>query len=334
MKFNYLLSVLEIMILFSACSGQQKGCVLEGEIHGLINPAIYVVSMSETNTKIDTLLTQEGKFQYTAFCDSLQPYVIYMEEASTYFTVWAKNGEKIRISGDVAAPEFIQVKGNETNDLLTAFRTDSSTDKTRIQSAGIFIKAHPSSIAALVLIQDYLIQTEDAELLGKNLALIESPARENPLFKRLESYHQLLLQTAVGASAPDFSVVDTQGDTLTLASFKDQYVLLAFGASTCESCNKDCPALKKIHQKQAKKKIAVLSLVFDEDRNAWKKSPPECKISWKQAVDSYGLASPLIRAYNIHSLPDYYLLDSNHHILLAHATLNEIETILAQKTEN
>ena len=157
------------------------------------------------------LLSKEGEFRYVSSSDSVEPVILYMEEDSVWMTVWAKNGETICIEGNANDPELIEFTGNEINDLLTDFRqsnkdiikernnTDDALRKTEldrilIQKSRDFIHEHPSSIASLVLIQDYILQSGDTAMMGETLSLIEGPAKENQLYSRLETVYCHLVQ--------------------------------------------------------------------------------------------------------------------------------------------
>lgn len=360
MRVNFLFYILLFITTLTAC-GDKKTYLLEGDINGLTNPTIYIVTSSDNETRVDSVLAKDGKFTFTSSSDSLKPVIIYMEDQSVWITVWAQNGEKIRLSGDVAYPELFEANGNEINDLLTEFRQNNkdiikercdindliksgdetqsqqkaALEQTLVKNAGSFIKEHPTSIAGLVLIQDYLMENEKPAVLRDYLSRIESPAKEDHLYTLLNAACQRLEQTAVGTPAPDFSVVDTKGDTLTLASFKNHYLILAFESFACEACKEDYPILKTIYKDYHKKDVDILSLAFDEDPVEWKEKTKEHTISWLQVLDKQGLASPLLPLYNVNTIPDYFLMDKEGKIIAAHASLNDIQQKLrGLKTKN
>jgi cytochrome oxidase Cu insertion factor (SCO1/SenC/PrrC family) len=323
--------------------------LLEGNITGLTKSAVYIVTSFGNETKVDTILSKNGKFEYVSSYDSVKPVIIYMEEKNVWITVWVRDGETVKISGNVNYPELIEATGNEISNLLTEFKQDnkeiikertslddkdplkrSDLDRTIMTNVGNFIEKHPASIASLVLMQDYLIENEKVEVLGDYLSLIESPAREDPLFTRLNAAYNRILQTSVGNPAPDFSVVDSKGDTLTLQSFKGAYLLLAFENSTCRACKDDYPVLKKISTDYSKKKLHLLSFVFDEDGDLWKKTVEEYNIKWPQVIDKYGLASPLLTLYNVNTIPHYYLIDKEGKIVASHGSIEEIQQLLKE----
>ena len=61
-----------------------------------------------------------------------------------------------------------------------------------------------------------------------------------------------------GDRAAEFvQVVDGSGKALSLKRFKDQVVVVTFGASWCEPCKKELPAYEKLAQKYQKRGASV-----------------------------------------------------------------------------
>ncbi|GHV56095.1 hypothetical protein FACS1894182_01960 [Bacteroidia bacterium] len=203
MKVKFILYILLIVLLVDACR-DEKNYLLEGNITGLADPVLYIESLGNQGVKVDTVFSKDGEFKYEASSDSIQPVLIFMEDGSVWMTVWAKNGQVVEISGNAECPELIISNGNEINDLLTKFRQENlniikernnTDDEARrkelmqilIHNSQIFIRKHPSSIASLVLIQDYLMESENLTVVIEALSLIESPAKDNALYRQLQA---------------------------------------------------------------------------------------------------------------------------------------------------
>jgi hypothetical protein len=188
--------------LLGAC-GDEKSYWLEGNITGLSDPVLYIEPFGYPNARRDTVFAKAGEFRYEASADSIQPVLIFMEDGAVWVTVWAENGQVIEISGDVEYPELMKFNGNEINELLTEFRqsnreiikerNDTGDEKRKeelllllIRNSQIFIREHPQSIASVVLIQDYLMESNDLRIVADALAGIESPAKDSPLYRLLQ----------------------------------------------------------------------------------------------------------------------------------------------------
>lgn len=66
------------------------------------------------------------------------------------------------------------------------------------------------------------------------------------------------------APAPDFSLQDEKGNTVTLSDLHGQPVILHFWASWCPYCKKLQPALERFHQQHKEKGLTVLGVNFRE----------------------------------------------------------------------
>ncbi len=358
------------LILFIVSCKKQEGYVIDGRIKGLENSSIVIRSTQELSLHWDTIQTdKDGRFTFKSTSDSLNPVIIYMKKGEVWATVWAQNDNKINLSGNVAYPELIIAKGGKTNDLLAKFKeknkklliekwdlqlkhssllggTDSlhtDFDGTEYSSKIVnlnqqlknevedFIRQNPTSVASLVLIQDYLIDFEDPESVREYLSLISGEALENQLFRKLDKLNKQLLQVTVGYEAPDFSVIDTRKDTLCLDTFKDRYLLLAFAASWCEMCKQENLELAKLRSTFKEDQLGMLTISLDVNSNDWKEMAEEDKITWLQVIDNREWGSEMVSRYNVTSVPFNILIDKERKIAARGLTTDSLTIILKNK---
>ena len=353
-KRNYLFYILLVFLVFTACKEEREEYAVDGNITNLSNDNLYIVSQSDSGMKIDTIRATEGHFQYTSVSDSTTSNLIYMEEGKVWITIWAKNKEQIKIAGDANYPELIEVRGSEINNLLTEFkfqnkdiikeRCDLKDAKNPDNSARIntidqllrekaegFIKKHPFSLASLVLIQDYLVDNNQGKV-DQYLSLIEGEVRNDSLYKRLSMITEKYNRTIVGNPAPDFSLITTKDDTISLETFKDKYLLLTFEASWCPVCKDDYKALVEIRKKYPKKryKLEMLTIALDKDVEDWEKVVKDEKLDWYQVIDNNGLASEMLSLYNVSTISNNFLIDKEGIILAKDISTDSIKTLLKE----
>jgi peroxiredoxin len=368
---KYLLNSIVILLctlVFASCK-DTNSYTIKGNLTGIENPDLYIVIRTDSTARIDTIRSKAGKFKFKSESENFQPVVIYMEKGNVWMTVWAKNGEKIVLTGDVNYPELILVKGGEINNLLSDFKIRHKAaikekgdlrDKILINSkennvtgaeiANVqflsqiknidqslkdhvmdFIKLHPSSIASLILIQDFLLDIENASDIEPALSLITGEAMENDLYARLQAWSAKSRQTEVGKPAPDFSLLSTKKDTIRLETFKNKYLLLIFAASWSQFCESDYPEWLAIRKAFPKKKLGMLTISLDENKSDWEKKIKEKKFTWTQVIENTGWSSAMVSLYNVSEIPCNYLIDKDKKIIGSNIPIDSIRSILTAK---
>jgi len=369
MKTAYYIYLLLLALIVISCE-DKNSYILKGNIKGLQSSELYIVS--STNLHIDTIRAKSGKFTYRSKSQTVEPLLIYMENTSVWITLWVQNGEKFTLTGDANYPEMIMVKGGEINKLITEFKTEnlalikekcdlrdklsahieqpeeSNTNINNVQfvsqiknvdqilktRAQDFVETHASSIAALVMIQDYILDIENASDIQPYLDFLTEEVKANPLYDKLQTLCSNDLQTKVGQPALDFRIKDVHNDTISLETFKDKYLILTFATSQCEFCIPDYTELQDIKNTFPEKDLAILTISLDENKEDWKKLAQENKINWAQAIDSTSWASEIASLYNVMSLPCNYLIDKEGIIVGSKLRVDSIQTILTEKLKN
>lgn len=81
--------------------------------------------------------------------------------------------------------------------------------------------------------------------------------------------HRQKSRTAMGgaihAIAPDFSLADLNGQTLSLAQFRGKVVLLNFWATWCEPCRAEIPELVKLQNSYRQPGLQIVGISMDDD---------------------------------------------------------------------
>lgn len=68
-----------------------------------------------------------------------------------------------------------------------------------------------------------------------------------------------------GTQAPDFQAVDlTRGDTVTLARYRGQVVLLNVWATWCEPCRIEMPSMERLHHELGPAGLRIVAVSIDE----------------------------------------------------------------------
>ena len=143
-----------------------------------------------------------------------------------------------------------------------------------------------------------------------------------------EMNKSLVLQP--GQPAPDFTLHDPDGQSVSLSQFKGKVVLLDFWASWCGPCIGDLETLRKIKKKTATQPVVFLNVSLDANEGAWKKAIDKHQIQGVH-VRSDGAVT---QAYNVSGIPRYYLVDPQGLIVEDRLRVGDIDEVVAKIEEN
>ena len=164
--------------------------------------------------------------------------------------------------------------------------------------------------------------------------------QDNPYPEYTEVVEEVVRETAKlkpGQPAPDFTLDDLQGQSVSLSDFKGQAVFLDFWASWCGPCIGAVPYLEELKQRTRDQKVVFLNISLD--------SADE----WHPAVDEHGLTGVHVHApggwqaavaqlYQIRSIPSYFLVGPDgrmdgrvNHVFDVEGVIARIEEVVSGK---
>jgi peroxiredoxin len=125
--------------------------------------------------------------------------------------------------------------------------------------------------------------------------------------------------------APDFTLLDSKGEKISLSDYKGKIVIVDFWATWCPPCRRGIPDLIDI-QKEFRDKVVVLGISLDIDT----------KDKVIPFIESFGInypvlfASPeVVQAYgNIDSIPTTFIIDKSGNIIDQYIGLTPKETYI------
>ena len=134
--------------------------------------------------------------------------------------------------------------------------------------------------------------------------------QDNPYPAYTEAVEEVVRETAQlkpGQPAPDFTLDDLQGRSISLSDFKGQAVFLDFWASWCGPCIGAVPHLEQLKQRARDQQVVFLNISLD---------PAD---EWHQAVEEHGLTGVHVHApggwqaavaqlYQVRGIPSYFLV--------------------------
>jgi thiol-disulfide isomerase/thioredoxin len=134
-----------------------------------------------------------------------------------------------------------------------------------------------------------------------------------------------------GDEAPEISLPDTDGKTITLSSTRGTIVLLDFWASWCSPCRQENPNLVKAFNKYSGKGFRIFQVSLDKTKEDWVKGIKDDNLSqWIHVSDLKYWNSLVVPMYKIESIPYNLLLDKDGKIIALNLRGESLQKKLAE----
>ena len=113
----------------------------------------------------------------------------------------------------------------------------------------------------------------------------------------------------VGVQAPDFTLTDMDGRSVTLSKYRGKVVMLNFWATWCPPCRAEVPSIEKLYRRMQGKDFALLAVnVENNGRDSVAAFAKEIPISFPVLLDPDHRVTTL---YQVNGIPQTYILDKN-----------------------
>jgi len=110
-----------------------------------------------------------------------------------------------------------------------------------------------------------------------------------------------------GFAAPDFSLSDSSGNTITLSELQGKPVIINIWASWCTPCRAEMPALQKLHEDFKDKGLVILAVnsTIQDSMDSAVAFAEEYNLTFPILFDSTGSVTDL---YDVRALPSTYFI--------------------------
>lgn len=112
-----------------------------------------------------------------------------------------------------------------------------------------------------------------------------------------------------GFLAPDFTLQNTDGETVRLSDLKGKVVLLNLWASWCPPCKAEMPAMQRVFQQYQGEGFLILAVnaTAQDDRESALKFASSLGLTFPILFDLDGAVS---QKYQVHSMPTSFFIDT------------------------
>ncbi len=135
--------------------------------------------------------------------------------------------------------------------------------------------------------------------------------------------------SAENPKAPDFTLQDMNGKSVSLNSFLGKNVLLYFTTTWCPYCKRDVPELKEMHQKY-KGRLEILAIDMNESKAKVSSYIKKYQIPYTTLLDSEGSVAV---DYSIRGVPTKILVGKDGRVFcyMCRDLPNQVEELLRKK---
>lgn len=161
-------------------------------------------------------------------------------------------------------------------------------------------------------------------LRGKNLHNIAIEGMKNVRIMRNKMAAQNIDASKVNVSnIIDISLLDNQGNRRSLTDLKGKVVMLDFHVFGSNGSTKRIMEMRELYNKYHDRGFEIYQVAFDPDEHFWKTQT--AALPWISVRDPQGLQSQNLAAYNVSSIPTFFLIDRNNEVKKRDSQIADID---------
>ena len=340
---------LAIITLFIACS-QTPLYNITGDITGIEGTIYLTHKIGEKWIKADSTELIDGKFTFDGSVIGPEQYYLTFKNKRASIPFIIENSA-ININADLKDLASAEITGSASQDIMNNYNNgvvavflekDNKLGQAHRQAAKAkdkkkmeemfaehfkimeeryvatknFIINNNKSFAA-ALIASHQIRGKEADEIDELVALLDASLMEIDLVIGMKEKAEALRVVSIGKIAPDFTLNDTEGESVTLSSLLGKgYLLIDFWASWCGPCRMENPNVVEAYNKYHAKGFEVIGISLDGGNvEDWKKAIIEDNLPWINVLDYTNGKSEVTKSYVVQSIPTNFLLDKEGKII-------------------
>lgn len=315
-----------VALTLASCQETPKGYVINGEVAGMPEGKIYLKSFrNKMFFDVDTAEVKDGKFTFKGEVEQPLLFGLATENMDYPVQLFVENTTMdVKIGDD---GETITVQNSPVNAVFQENADKVFEDGYDIDS---LIAKYPDSPAAAFYLYRYFTYQLPLDDLKATRARISPALADCPYVKDLDGIIKQLENVQIGKTAPEFSLPDTAGVSVSLSDFRGKYVLLDFWASWCPPCRRENPNVVKAFNEYKDKNFTIIGISLDKDKSKWLKAIADDNLTWTHLSDLKYWDSEIPALYGVRGIPANVLLDPDGVIIAKNITGEDLHQKLKE----
>lgn len=294
-------------------------------------PQLKLMSIEGQNRYIAQVFIEPSKINMTIYPDSFQANVIKGSKSQDIFQIYIDEMVSFSKKENDLKARFGKAQSTGNEQELNGIKSEyqAIVENTQLFSRNYIKKYSTSPVAAYVYLMNF-IQEAPVEELDSMLKVFE-PINTSEFVTAIKERADALRAFSKGAKAPDFTLYDPDGKSVSLSAYKGKYILIDFWASWCKPCMAELPNVISTYNTYKDKGFEIIGVSLDRDRQAWLSTIKANDMKWPQVWDMDEKAQgEVANKYGVASIPHTVLIDKEGVILEVNLQGEQLKSKLAE----
>ena len=330
-----------ILSLFAIALNGQTSYTIKGSIPPSIKSNIAVMSYPPNDSggpyKSDTTIIKNGNFEFKGFVDrpqlaELNLILAQPKDSEEAHNPSEKEGNSMRnvalfyLDGNIDiifdSDGIASYNGGGREEMAWRDYEKICTERSNALNgmpAGMkffeeliafFVKKYPDNYVSIDLMDLFTQSSIQPDVVGPMYSSLSKRMQNSEkVLSWIGRLEEAKLAVSGNQPAPEFTINDTEGNPVSLKSYRGSYILVDFWASWCIPCRAENPNVLAAYEKYKDKNFQILGISLDTKKDRWLKAIAEDNLPWKQVCDFKAANSEVAKLYNISSVPANLLID-------------------------
>jgi len=338
-----------VLLIFLSCHTKKDEFTIKGNIAGVDTGKVYLQKLVEGKPQsIDTADIVNGEFSFKGKMDLPDLRVLRLNERDYFAQIFIDNSD-VKVTAYKDSLNATKTTGSPSQDIFQSYlnellsvnknlaniqekyqkameaHNDEEAKNAEMDYKSVmenmkvytknFVKEHSKSVVSAYIALVQLSNDVESDELDSIVNRIPQEISQSEYVIQLKKRAEDIKKTALGITAPDFTMNDPQGNPVQLSSLRGKVVMIDFWASWCGPCRQENPSVVKLYQQYHNKGFEILGVSLDRNKEEWEKAIKDDQLNWLHVSDLKFWQNSAALLYSVNSIPQTFLLDKDGKII-------------------